>query len=67
MSAAASLLRDRELADLVRDLDHLVEMFGDAQLDESDVVRLRPRDRDITLAVLQRAGDALHEMRRASP
>ena len=67
MTAAAPQVRERDLADLVRDLDQALEMLQDTQPNLRGFAPLSVRDRDSLLAVLERAADFLHELRMAVP
>ena len=55
--------RDRDLADLIRELDAAFEMLSDTPPNPRGFTSLRVRDRSSLLAVLQRAADFLHEFR----
>ena len=59
-----AIVRDRQLADLVRDLDQAFELLDDTQPDQSgDYILLSIRESDSLLAVLERAADFLQELR----
>jgi hypothetical protein len=63
MNAAA---RDREIADLVHDLDRAIELLADAPLDLGSAT-LSPRERDAIIRTIEWAADFLHELRSAAP
>lgn len=58
-----TLAVDRQLADLVRDLDQALELLEDTPPNGRNIVHLSARDRDGLLAALTAAAEFLHQLR----
>jgi hypothetical protein len=61
MTAPAPHVRERDLADLVRDLDQAVDLLRKTPPSLSGFARLGIRDRNAILSALTHAPDFLHE------